>query len=156
MPTFSKSTLAQITNSGRDVQQKNQRITVLECGLGESGRPSVQSAYVHMPFCFHKCHYCDFYSIVDTRDRQAEYVDRLIAEIEAVTRFLNPPLKTVFVGGGTPTLLPPALWRKLLAAMNRHMPVAEHGEFTVECNPETLTDELAAVLREGGVNRLTL
>src|SRR5688572_14656709 len=68
--------------------------------------PPVRSLYIHVPFCFHKCHYCDFYSIVDTQDRQEALTHRLLGEL----RLLAPhaagrPLRTIFVGGGTPSLL---------------------------------------------------
>ena len=123
---------------------------------GVSG--GVRGAYVHVPFCFHKCHYCDFYSIVDSRDRQPAFVDRLIAEFQAASGYVNRPLETIFVGGGTPTLLKPELWAILLQAINRWLPrdPAGTGEFTVEANPETVTDELAAILRSGGVNRVSI
>src|SRR4051812_29033059 len=74
----------------------------------------VSGLYLHIPFCFHKCHYCDFYSIVDDHDRQAAFTDRMIAEIRAVAPHVRGPLETLFVGGGTPTLLRPELWVKLL------------------------------------------
>jgi len=116
----------------------------------------IASAYLHVPFCFHKCHYCDFYSIVDNLDRQAAFTSRMIAELEAVGLLLNQPMGTIFVGGGTPTLLRPELWKPLLSAMKIFLPLATDGEFTVEANPETVTPELAAILVEGGVNRVSI
>ena len=120
----------------------------------------IPGLYIHIPFCFHKCHYCDFYSIVDRpgtgRDRQHAFTDALIRELRhrAATHDLRP--RTIFVGGGTPTMLRPALWRRLLDAM-RDAGLLEHvAEFTVEANPETVTDELIGVLAAGGVNRLSL
>ncbi|MEZ6163855.1 MAG: coproporphyrinogen-III oxidase family protein [Phycisphaerales bacterium] len=122
--------------------------------------PPPRSLYIHIPFCTHKCHYCDFYSIVDTRDRQDAFVSRLVRELQAQAPFATDPLHTIFVGGGTPSLLRPDLWQKLLKAMRTHldlsMILSGEGEFSVECNPETVTDELAAVLQEGGVNRASL
>ncbi len=116
----------------------------------------VRSLYLHVPFCFHKCHYCDFYSIVDTRDRQAPFVDRLIEELRAIAPWAGP-LETIFVGGGTPTLLQPQLWRRLLQVLHAEFDLmSPRLEFTVECNPETATAELMAILREGGVNRLSI
>ncbi|MBM4109561.1 MAG: radical SAM family heme chaperone HemW [Phycisphaerae bacterium] len=123
----------------------------------DPARPA-RSLYVHVPFCYHKCHYCDFYSIVDTRDRQAPFVDRLVSELEALAPWsLGAPLQTVFVGGGTPSLLTPPLWRRVLNALTRHFDLSQirAGEFTVECNPETVTPELMATLAEGGVNRVS-
>ncbi len=112
--------------------------------------------YVHVPFCVHKCHYCDFYSLVDTRDRQAAFTARLIAEIRASTRWLTRPLETIFVGGGTPTLLADGHWTDLLAALRACVPLGSAPEFTVEANPETVTSSLLDVLAAGGVNRLSI
>ncbi|MEO1277578.1 MAG: radical SAM family heme chaperone HemW, partial [Planctomycetota bacterium] len=113
-----------------------------------------RSLYVHVPFCFHKCHYCDFYSIVDSRDRQEPFTERLMRELEAISPYAGP-LASVFVGGGTPTLLGPDLWRRLLSTMHERFDLA-NAEFTVECNPETASAELFDVLVEGGVNRLSI
>lgn len=121
---------------------------------------NVRGAYLHVPFCFHKCHYCDFYSIVDNQDRQEAFVSRLSREIQAVSRQVLEeqarPLETIFVGGGTPTLLAPALWRDLLAVVRDCLPLRSDGEFTVEANPETVTPELAQILASGGVNRVSI
>jgi len=111
---------------------------------------------MHVPFCVHKCHYCDFYSIVDNRQRQSIFVDRLVRDIEAARPWLIVPLVTIFVGGGTPTLLETNEWKKLGDVMRRLLPVSPHGEFTVEANPETVTRELADVLVAVGVNRVSI
>ncbi len=133
-----------------------------------TGAPSL---YIHVPFCFHKCHYCDFYSIVDTRDRQEPFTDRLVRELVALAPHAARPLSTIFVGGGTPSLLRPDLWRRILSSLADHYdlstirsargldgPALEQnaGEFTVECNPETVTDELMSILAEGGVTRVSM
>jgi oxygen-independent coproporphyrinogen-3 oxidase len=125
------------------------------------GSGPARSLYVHIPFCFHKCHYCDFYSIVDARDRQGAFTCRLIRELHALAPWARGgALKTIFVGGGTPSLLRPDLWRVLLEALHASFDLshmgAGPGEFTVECNPETVTDELMAVLASGGVNRVSV
>ncbi|MEO0482638.1 MAG: radical SAM family heme chaperone HemW [Planctomycetota bacterium] len=111
--------------------------------------------YIHIPFCFHKCHYCDFYSIVDTRDRQQPFTDRLIRELAAQAPIAGP-LRTIFIGGGTPTLLRVELWRPLLAALAEHFDLSQLEEWTVECNPETATPELFETLAAGGVDRLSI
>ena len=77
---------------------------------------SARSLYIHVPFCFHKCHYCDFYSIVDTRDRQADFTQRLSRELVAISPAAGR-LETIFVGGGTPSLLRVDLWRNLLGTI---------------------------------------
>lgn len=118
------------------------------------------SLYMHVPFCFHKCHYCDFYSIVDTQDRQHSFVTRLESELSAMAEFARRPLETIFVGGGTPSLLSVPLWERLLARMGELFDLSRitsgHGEFTVECNPETVTDALMVTLRNGDVNRVSI
>lgn len=117
-------------------------------------RGAARSLYIHVPFCFHKCHYCDFYSIVDTRDRQGVFVERLGRELRAIAPFAGR-LETVFVGGGTPSLLRVDLWRELLRVLREEFEFGE-TEFTVECNPETVTRELMDVLAAGGVNRVSM
>lgn len=119
--------------------------------------PGVAHAYIHIPFCFHKCHYCDFYSLVQTNyDSHAAFVDRLAREIETIGRFLKKPLDTLYIGGGTPTLLGPALWQRLIRAIHANLGINPLTEWTVEANPETVTDELASTLAEGGVNRISI
>ena len=106
--------------------------------------------YVHLPFCAHRCGYCDFVTVVGRRGEHRSYVDSLLAELELERRLLAPELETVFLGGGTPTFTEPTELRRLLDAL----PAA--GELTVEANPETVTPDLARLLREGGVTRVSL
>jgi oxygen-independent coproporphyrinogen-3 oxidase len=120
-----------------------------------------RSLYIHVPFCFHKCHYCDFYSLVDTRDRQEAFVERLLVELEAMAPLARgEALETIFVGGGTPTLLRVDLWERVLGGLAGLFDLTAirggAGEFTVECNPETASAELFGVLRAGGVGRLSM
>jgi oxygen-independent coproporphyrinogen III oxidase len=118
--------------------------------------PRIDALYLHVPFCFHKCHYCDFYSIVDDRDRQEVFVRRLVAELHH--RQLQTDLlpRTLFMGGGTPTLLRADLLSELLTALRDTGITREANEFTVEANPETVTPEIAAALGQGGVTRVSL
>ncbi|MCH7792103.1 MAG: radical SAM family heme chaperone HemW [Planctomycetes bacterium] len=153
----------------------NTLISLLQQRPGETSRPHFGSArglvpvpdrpvrrlYIHVPFCSHKCHYCDFYSIVDTLDRQRAFTDRLIEELTALAPWsAGGSLCSVFVGGGTPTLLRTELWGELLAAIDRLFDLstirAGLGEFTVECNPESATEELFQTLVAGGVDRLSV
>ncbi len=105
---------------------------------------------MHLPFCAHRCGYCDFVTVVGRGDEHGSYVDALLAELELERDILASPVETVFLGGGTPTFTAAAELERLLAAL----PVAE--ELTVEANPETVTPELAQLLRAGGVNRVSL
>ncbi len=137
--------------------------------------PPVRSLYIHTPFCVHKCHYCDFYSFVDTRDQQEAFVARLADELVALAPHAlggesggggtRVPLDTIFVGGGTPSLLRVDLWRRLLGTLRERFDLSRMspggrgggaGEFTVECNPESTTPELLDVLVAGGVNRVSI
>jgi oxygen-independent coproporphyrinogen-3 oxidase len=106
--------------------------------------------YVHLPFCSHRCGYCDFVTLVGAREGHGAYVDGLLAELELERHLLADEVETVFLGGGTPTFLEPVELARLLAAL----PPAD--EVTVEANPETVTPTLAALLREGGVTRVSL
>lgn len=126
----------------------------------EAGFARAASVYIHVPFCQHKCHYCDFYSIVDTRDRQASFTRRLCRELAAIAPRAARPLRTIFVGGGTPSLLGLELWREVLACLHDNFDLTlvrtGKGEFTVECNPESASAELLRVLHAGGVNRVSI
>jgi putative oxygen-independent coproporphyrinogen III oxidase len=106
--------------------------------------------YVHLPFCAHRCGYCDFVTVVGRTAQHDAYVDALIAELELERALLAPELETIFLGGGTPTFTEPAALERLLRAL----PPA--AEVTVEANPETVTRELARTLHRLGVNRVSL
>lgn len=146
--------LAQLTTS----DPRLQALSMTASDLPLAGGPGPRGLYVHVPFCVHKCHYCDFYSLVETGpdSRRPAFTDRLIEEIRAAAPRVPCPLQTIFVGGGTPTLLEPGLWARLLAAIRTHLPLAPGLEFTVEANPDSLEPELLDVLVRGGVNRLSI
>ena len=111
---------------------------------------NVEHLYVHLPFCAHRCGYCDFVTAVGRPEQHAAYVDALLRELEQEREVLVDDLETVFLGGGTPTFTAlPELVRLLEA-----LPAAE--EITVEANPETVTPELARALRGAGVTRVSL
>jgi oxygen-independent coproporphyrinogen-3 oxidase len=110
----------------------------------------IRHLYVHLPFCAHRCGYCDFVTAVGREGQHGAYVDALLTELELERAVLAPELETVFLGGGTPTFTAPAELERLLEAL----PAAD--EVTVEANPETVTAELAALLRRAGVNRISL
>jgi len=102
--------------------------------------------YVHVPFCAHRCGYCDFVTVTGREDERARYVAALAAELERA----DVAPETIFVGGGTPSILADRDLARLLAAL----PPA--AEVTVECNPETVTPAKAQVLVDGGVTRVSL
>ena len=117
---------------------------------GLPGAAAVRQLYVHLPFCAHRCGYCDFVTLVGRSGEHAAYVDGLLAELELERPLLAPRLETVFLGGGTPTFTAASELERLLAAL----PPAE--EVTVEANPETVTPALAELLRRAGVTRVSL
>ena len=147
-------------NPRSDTQQANEQASATEPFKGIPAPSRVDALYAHVPFCFHKCHYCDFYSIVENssgdEDRQAVFTDALIAELSYWTQRGTVRPRTIFVGGGTPTLLRVDLWDRLLRAMADSGVLAEVTEFTVEANPETVTPELMRRLAAGGVNRVSM
>jgi oxygen-independent coproporphyrinogen-3 oxidase len=110
----------------------------------------VRHLYVHVPFCAHRCGYCDFVTVAGREELHGRYVDALLAELELEGDTLARPLETVFLGGGTPTFTEAAELKRLLEAL----PPA--NEVTVEANPETVTPELARLLRGAGVTRVSL
>jgi oxygen-independent coproporphyrinogen-3 oxidase len=110
----------------------------------------VRHLYVHLPFCAHRCGYCDFVTVVGREGWHGRYVDALLAEFELEGGRLADRVETAFLGGGTPTLTDSAELRRLLEAL----PAAD--EVTVEANPETVTPPLARMLREAGVTRVSL
>src|ERR1017187_2850112 len=113
----------------------------------------VASLYIHVPFCAQKCAYCAFYSEASGGELVNRYVAALIRELELVAADLQP--KTVFFGGGTPSLLNLRQWEQLLRAMER-LNLSGAGEFTVECNPATVSADKAKLLRDFGVNRISM
>jgi putative oxygen-independent coproporphyrinogen III oxidase len=110
----------------------------------------VRHLYVHLPFCAHRCGYCDFVTVVGRNGQHGSYVDALLTEFDLQRDVLADDVETVFLGGGTPTFTAPEAFARLLAAL----PAAD--EVTVEANPETVTPELAELLVANGVNRVSL
>jgi len=113
----------------------------------------VTSLYVHVPFCAHKCEYCAFYSEAANGEIINRYVQALLRELELVAADLQP--QTIFFGGGTPSLLNLRQWEQILSAMQR-LNLAGAAEWTVECNPATVSPDKARLLRSGGVNRISM
>ena len=121
--------------------------------MAEPSAMPIASLYVHVPFCARKCAYCAFYSEPSSGELVERYVGALIRELEMVAADLRPT--TVFFGGGTPTLLNLRQWERILSAMRR-LGLAGAGEWTVECNPATISLDKARLLRSGGVNRISM
>jgi oxygen-independent coproporphyrinogen-3 oxidase len=119
------------------------------------GSPSApRAAYLHVPFCRHRCGYCNFTLVAGRDDLIGAYLDAIERELAA----LGGPheVQTLFFGGGTPTHLPPDDLARLLAIARRTLPLAHGGELSMEANPIDLSPERTAVLGEAGVTRVSL
>ena len=116
----------------------------------------VKSLYIHIPFCTQICHYCDFNKFYIQNQPVDGYIQSLLSEMDLYNLSENEPLSTVFIGGGTPSALEPNQLEKLLFTMKEKIKLAPQYEFTVEANPGDLTVEKLKILREAGVNRLSL
>lgn len=117
-----------------------------------------RSAYIHVPFCRHRCGYCNF-SVIADRD---ELIDRYLSAIDRELQSIAEPsqrvpvIDTLFVGGGTPTHLPARQLRRFLAILHDRFRLNDGFEWTMEANPEDITPEKLAILADAGVNRLSL
>ena len=113
--------------------------------------------YLHIPFCVRKCAYCDFLSFAAPERMYREYVDKLIEEIYGQSEnFREYQVVSIFVGGGTPSLLPASLMEELFAVLHQCFDIEADAEITIEANPGTLTMEKLELYRQSGVNRLSL
>ncbi len=112
--------------------------------------------YLHSPFCQAKCFYCDFNSYAGLKHLYGPYLDAMIQEIRWLAHRFEPSVATVFLGGGTPTVLPIDLLRRLLAACFEAFAVEDGAEITSEANPGTLAPDYLQALRRLGINRLCL
>jgi oxygen-independent coproporphyrinogen-3 oxidase len=113
--------------------------------------------YLHIPFCKHKCGYCDFNAYAGMDRLMPDYVDALERELAyARERFAFQQLETVYLGGGTPSLLPADLASRLLDFVRSTFNVAPDAEVTLEANPASTDEARVAAWLEGGVNRLSL
>ena len=110
--------------------------------------------YVHIPFCARKCAYCDFASFAGREGDMEAYVDRLTAEM-GERRADDAVIATLYIGGGTPSLLPPGLMERLLGELHRHFAFLPDAECSCECNPGTVNEAFLRVLKNGGINRLS-
>lgn len=113
--------------------------------------------YIHIPFCRQKCRYCDFASWSGQESLMDAYVDALLLEAEAMApNAKGAPIETVFIGGGTPSILPAPLLTRLLNGLRQHYSIPDGIEFTSEANPGTLTEAWLDAALSGGVNRLSM
>lgn len=115
-------------------------------------KESISSLYIHIPFCEHLCDYCDFTKVQYFSLFAKPYLVELEKELESY--HINPQLKTIYIGGGTPTALEDDLFAQLLDIIDKYTKSVE--EFTIEANPESLTKEKLLLMKHHGVNRISI
>jgi oxygen-independent coproporphyrinogen III oxidase len=113
--------------------------------------------YIHIPYCLHKCGYCDFNSHPENREESEIYVGALLSEIEHYApKLAGQAVPTLFFGGGTPTLLPPSSLDKILGKVKQHYNLTKDCEITIEANPATIKQETLEQIRSSGFNRISI
>ncbi|MGN0339711.1 MAG: radical SAM family heme chaperone HemW [Lachnospira sp.] len=116
--------------------------------------PDVFGVYVHIPFCVHKCNYCDFLSFPGTGDAHREYAKAVLQEIEGLDEDRRQ-VASLFFGGGTPSVIDSSLIVSMVEALKNKFSFSKDAEITIECNPGTLTDEKASDYIRCGINRIS-
>ncbi len=116
------------------------------------------SLYVHVPFCTRRCPYCSFYHVRSTPELQSAFVEVLVEEIQAELgkRPAGTVLRTIYFGGGTPSVLEERSWRAIFRVLEPHLRTGRVREITCELNPEDVSLDVLQILAEGGVNRVSL
>lgn len=112
--------------------------------------------YLHIPFCMKKCAYCDFLSFFCDEDTKRQYADKLIEEIKKVSvGFRDYTVSSVFVGGGTPSVLEASVTENIFSCLREYFNIEETAEISMEANPGTVTGEKLLAYRRAGINRLS-
>jgi oxygen-independent coproporphyrinogen-3 oxidase len=113
--------------------------------------------YLHIPFCRHRCSYCDFNTYTSLGDLKTAYTDALCREIEQVGQLAGEkrPCHTIFFGGGTPSLMSPAQLEQILQTVRRHFALTDDAEITMEANPGTVDRDYLTAVHQLGINRLS-
>lgn len=112
--------------------------------------------YIHIPFCRQACHYCDFHFSTNQR-RKGEMVEAIVKELHLQQHYLgNDPVNTIYLGGGTPSLLTEAELKLLLEAVDKNFNIGSSPEITLEANPDDLHPDKLHSIRQAGVNRLSI
>ena len=153
-------------------KKKKQEASVPYGGIGENNErmkpftlrsEEEYEIYIHVPFCVRKCRYCDFLSMACDESVREQYVEDLHKEIREYAEFLKAeeklydrPVRSIFVGGGTPTVLSAESLTRILGQVFESFHVKEDAEITIECNPGTASFEKLAALRKAGFNRISI
>lgn len=117
---------------------------------------SPMEIYIHIPFCIKKCDYCDFLSGPSGPKEQADYVDALLEEINAAEEGKGRSVSSVFIGGGTPSVLDERFIGEILNHIRRNFQIGDHAEITIEVNPGTADRNKLQTYRTYGINRLSI
>lgn len=115
----------------------------------------INSLYIHVPFCDHICIYCDFYKMIAKEKSIEKYFDYLLKELEKKKEYMKE-IKTIYIGGGTPSCVKTEILRKLFIKLSKLINLNSVIEFTMECNPKDVNDELISLFKEFNVNRISL
>jgi len=116
----------------------------------------IEGLYIHIPFCRKKCPYCDFLSFTDLSKPKKLYLHLLLKELELYLSLYEIKLKSIYFGGGTPSLIPPSLYQTFFKKIKEFLRLNSLEEITIEINPEDYTEEDLKILREMGINRLSI
>ena len=143
----------QLFRAGLDIANERGKVR-RGCSGAYQAEPGF-GVYVHIPFCLHRCHYCDFNTYEGQDDLHDRYIDALIRTIERQEGAFSEAT-SVFFGGGTPTLLPPRQLGRVLDAVRGLCGIAADAEVTVEANPDTVDEETFGGLLEAGFNRVSI
>lgn len=120
-------------------------------------KPKPLSIYVHIPFCENKCSYCDFVSFDNAKSQIDSYIGALTAEIKQYSnKCKNHIIETIYLGGGTPSILTKNQISKIFISINENFTISETPEISIECNPRTITSEKLKHYRSLGINRISI
>ena len=112
--------------------------------------------YIHIPFCKQKCFYCDFCSFANKNEMQEKYVEAVINEIKNITHKEKYTVTTIYLGGGTPSILNPEYIKNILQEIKSSFKILDDAEITIEINPGTVNEEKLKKYKEYGINRLSI
>lgn len=141
----------------KQIRQHQKRELKLQRRRMRSLRGRRLGLYIHIPFCRRKCDYCDFYSLANSEDRMRDYIRALLLNLqELAPRTEGYVLDTIYLGGGTPSILPESALKQLFKAIHKEYHLTRDCEITVEVNPDSVTPSLLRTLRHGGVNRISM
>ena len=115
------------------------------------------SLYIHIPFCRHRCHYCDFITTAGQEGKMPDYIKALEKELRiAINHKQNYPIHSIYFGGGTPSLVPAVSYENILSMIKANYELTEDCEVSIEANPGTVTGNYLQTLHTIGINRLSL